>query len=35
MRSPSALLDLTLGDIENQSQGHSDFEILYLEMGSS
>ncbi len=29
MRSPMALSYLTLSDVE-QSQGHSDFEILYL-----
>ncbi len=30
MWSPMALSHLTLSDIEGQSQGHSDFETLYL-----
>ncbi len=30
MASPMTLSHLTLNDLESQSQGHSDFEVLYL-----
>ncbi len=30
MGSPMAPLDLTLSDLEGQSQGHPDFEGVYL-----
>ena len=30
MGSPKTLSHLTLSDLEFQSQGHSDFEALYL-----
>ncbi len=30
MGSPKTLSDMTLSDLEFQSQGHSDFEAFYL-----
>ncbi len=30
MGSPTAPLDLTLSDLESQTQGHPDFEALYM-----